>query len=137
MSKPIVVVPGGPSVEFFGEIVRPGSAPLKIDVWRHVRHPPPELMHVATIKAAADSGIWFSAGDPDSLIGKVVTWVWDCRDLSHGQPGHDQWELRLDVRQGGASLEGYPVKYGGPIPRRRPLTILRVAEPVQARSRGA
>jgi len=129
MPQPIQLVPGDSAIELYGEILSPGSAPLKIDLWRHVRHPPPELLHVVTIKPLADQGSWFIAGDADSLIGKVLTWVWDCRAL----PSHeDGWRLRIDVRQAGTSTPGYPVEYSGPLPRRRPLTLLRIAEPVQS-----
>lgn len=134
MSQTIQLVPGGPPVEVFGEIVSPAAAPLKIDLWRYVRHPPPELLHVATIKQQGEPGVWFAAGDADNLIGKVITWVWDCRDLPHDEAG---WRIRVDVRQGGVSIPGYPVEYTGPIPRRRPLTTLRIAEPVEARPRNA
>ncbi len=129
MSRPILLIPGSDPVVVLGEILRPGTAPLKVDLWRHVRHPPPELMHVATIKAMGDRGPRFGAGDADSLIGKVLTWVWDCSSLPGSEEG---WQVRVDVQQGSRSVPGYPVEYDGPLPQRRPLAQLRIAEPIRA-----
>lgn len=130
MSRPILLVPGDGRVDLFGEILRPGPAPLKIDLWRHVRHPPPELVHVTTIKAAHErSGTQWRAGGADSLIGKVLTWIWDCSQLPPSQAG---WKVRVDVQQDGRSVPGYPVEYDGPLPQRRPLSVLRITEPVRA-----
>ncbi len=130
MSRPILLVPGSGRVELFGEILHPGPAPLKIDLWRHVRHPPPELIHVTTIKAIHDrhDSSW-SAGEADSLIGKVLTWIWDCSDLPSSEEG---WRIRIDVVQGGRSVPGYPTEYSGPLPQNRPLSLLRITEPVRA-----
>ncbi|MCH9680889.1 MAG: hypothetical protein K0V04_05600 [Deltaproteobacteria bacterium] len=129
MSRPILLIPGGGPVVLHGEIIRPGAAPLKVDLWRHVRYPPPELLHVTTIRAVEDRGPRFSAGDADGLIGKVVTWVWDCSALP---PSEEGWQVRVDVQQAGQSTPGYPAEYDGPLPRRRPLSQLRIAEPVRA-----
>lgn len=130
MSRPILLMPGEGLVEVSGEILLPRAAPLKIDVWRYARHPPPELLHVATIKPAQEeAGPRFWAGDADSLIGKVITWAWDCSALG---TSHKGWKVRVDVRQGGQSTPGYPMEYAGPLPKRRPLSELRVAEPVRA-----
>ncbi len=131
MSRPIVLdLEGGP-VEVAGQILRPGSAPLKIDLWRHVRHPPPDLAHVACIKQLRESArLWYRAGDPAALVGKVITWVWVC---SHLEPDDEGWRVRIDVRQQDKSVAGYPIEYAGPLPRNRPLAELRISEPIRAK----
>ncbi len=130
MSRPILLVPGDGRVELRGEILRPGPAPLKIDLWRHVRHPPPELVHVTTIKGIHEHrGPAWNAGDADSLIGKVLTWIWDCSALPSSEEG---WQVRVDVQQDGRSVPGYPAEYSGPLPNHRPLSLLRITEPVKA-----
>ena len=128
MSQPIRVDPKGGTIEVGGQILLPGAAPLKIDVWRRVRHPPPDLNYVASIKELRETreGL-YPAGDPESLIGKVMTWLWVC---SHLGPDPRGWRLRVDVRQGGASVPGYPYEYSGPLPPGRPLAELRIVEPV-------
>lgn len=129
VSRPILIDPKGGPVDVAGQILHPGSAPLKIDLWRHVRHPPPELVHVATIKQLRESArLVYQAGEPAALIGKVITWVWVC---SHLQPDEQGWKVRIDVSQGGESVSGYPVEYAGPLPRRRPLAELRISEKIQ------
>jgi hypothetical protein len=127
VSQPIRLERRGSIVEVSGRILLPGPAPLKIDVWRRVRHPPPELQHVTTLKDLRETRAdYYLAGDPSSLIGKVLTWVWVC---SHLPPGPDGWRVRVDVRQGDVSAPGYPVEYAGPLPPGRPLAELRIAEP--------
>lgn len=131
MSRPILLVPGNGRVELFGQIVHPGPAPLKIDLWRNVRHPPPELIHVACLKGIHEpsgADAWM-AGEADELIGKVITWIWDCSELSVAE---GDWRVRLDVVQAGRSVPGYPTEYSGRMPRDRPLSLLRITEPVRA-----
>lgn len=113
-----------------GQILAPGQAPLKIDVWRYVRHPPPDMVHAYDVKRPGDDARgYFLAGTGASLIGKVVrwSWIWD-----------DPWQVRIDVRQDGVSVPGFPAGYSGrlghgaqgPVPRR-----LRIAELVEPRQR--
>ncbi len=114
-----------------GQILKPGPAPLKIDLWRHVRHPPPEYDHIATIKELRETArIRYTLGEPAALIGKVLTWVWVC---SHLEAGHDGWRVRVDVFQDGSSVVGYPVEYAGPLPPGRPLAELRIREEIRRR----
>ena len=131
MARPILVDPRGGPVEVTGDIVAPGLAPLKIDVWRYVRHPPPEMVHAYSVKAVADDAYgYFPAGNASSLVGKVVVWVWLCEDLQVTEPF---WHVRLDVRQDGASTPGFPADYSGALPDGQPLAQLRISEPVSAR----
>ena len=131
MSRPICVNRRGGSVEVAGEILEPLRAPLKIDVWRRVRHPPPDLVHAYSVKSAQDpqpSGMRWSAGHPSALIGKVVSWGWTCEGVP---PGGGQWRVRVDVMQDGVSLPGYPAEYAGPLPPGAPLAQLKISEEVR------
>lgn len=112
-----------------GEILAPGFAPLKIDIWRYVRHPPPDVVHAYSVKAVNDeSSGYYGAGDAASLVGKVVSWVWICDRLDGGAP---QWRVRVDVQQDGVSCPGYPAEYWGPLPEDQPLAQLKISEVVQ------
>ena len=131
MARKILIDPAGGPVEAAGEILEPGAAPLRIDLWRRVRHPPPELAHVRSVKdLRATRKLYYAVGDPSELLGKVLSWVWVC---SHLQDRGEHWRVRVDVRQNSASLPGFPVEYGGPLPPGRELAELRVSEPIGAR----
>jgi hypothetical protein len=127
MARPVGLDPKGGLVEVGGQILLPGPAPLKIDVWRRVRHPPPDLDYVASIKELRETreGL-YPAGEPASLLGKVLTWQWVCSHLEHDPRG---WRVLVDVRQAGRSVPGYPMEYAGPLPPDRPLAELRIIEP--------
>jgi hypothetical protein len=130
VARPILLRPDGGPVEVAGALLVPVAAPFKIDVWRHVRHPPPELFHIRVIKPMRISETpAYAAGDAASLIGKVISWTFDCAGIAFTEEG---WRVRVDVRQDGRSVEGYPVEYTGPSPRTRTLAELRIAEPVHA-----
>jgi hypothetical protein len=114
-----------------GEIMAPGSAPLKIDVWRYVRHPPPDVVHAYSVKSIdGDPADWHDAGQPAALIGKVISWVWLCDDL---RGGATQWHVRVSVEQDGVPVQGYPAEYAGPLPDNEPLAQLKISEVVHER----
>ncbi len=128
VARPILVNRRGGPVRVLGEILEPGPAPLKIDVWRHVRHPPPDLIHVYTVKSAMDEVAGsYVAGHPTALWGKVISWVWV---YEGGDQPARSWRVRIDVQQDGASLPGYPAEYSGPLPPGLPLAHLKISEEV-------
>ena len=135
MSEPIRLDPNAGAVEVGGQLLWPEAGPLRIGIWRRVRHPPPDLSFVAPVKEYEDrqDGL-FSAGDPVRLVGKVLTWQWAC--WGH-EPDPRGWKVRIDVRQDGLSVPGYPIEYEGSLPRGRPLAELRIIEPIIERRRGA
>lgn len=127
MRRNIVIDPRGGPIEVSGQILEPGPAPLKIDLWRRVRHPPPELVHVRSIKdLVAGDREFYRVGPPEELLGKVVTWVWVCSHLEPGQS--ESWRVQVDVRQGGGPVFSFPATYTGSLPVDRPLAELRVGE---------
>lgn len=127
MRRNIVIDPRGGPIEVTGEILEPGPAPLKIELWRRVRHPPPDLVHVRTVKdIRGQVRPFYRAGEPEDLVGKVLTWVWVC---SHLQPGTAAgWRVRVGVCQGGSPVFSFPAVYSGPLPPDRPLAELRIGE---------
>ncbi|GEM_PF-4281469 len=127
MPRPIHVDPHRGAVTVIGAMLEPGTAPMKIDVWRHVRHPPPDLVHVFSIATAQQLGTSFDAGHPASLMGKVLSWVWVCRDLPATS---ERWRVRIDIRQEGISVPDYPAEYWGPLPLGQPLAQLKISEVV-------
>jgi hypothetical protein len=131
MGLPILIDPQGEPVEVGAMMVRPGLAPLKIDLWRRVRHPPPDLVHVASIAGHKDTArVLYSLGQPAALVGKVLSWAWDTSGLA---PSTEGWVVRIDVRQGARSLPGYPVEHAGPLPEGPPLAEVRITEDIRAR----
>jgi hypothetical protein len=126
VSRPIRIDPRGEPVFVFGEMLEPsGAAPLKIDVWRQVRHPPPDLIHAYGVKTLQDRGEWFRAGHPATLVGKLVSWIWVCDELPRTT---SRWRVRVDVRQGQNSAPGYPAEYSGPLPAGQSLAQLKISE---------
>jgi len=131
VARPILVDPKGGPVRVAGQILAPGFAPLKIDVWRYVRHPPPDMVHAYSVKSLDEDATGsYDAGQPAALIGKVVSWVWLC---DHLRGGATQWHVRVTVEQDGAPVEGYPAEYAGPLPDDSPLAQLKISEVVYAR----
>jgi hypothetical protein len=113
-------------------MLEPGAAPIKIDVWRRVRHPPPDMVHSFSVKGIKAAPGYVDAGHPATLVGKVMTWVWSCADLPSPSA---QWRVRVDVQQGGRSVENYPAEYWGPLPEGQPLAQLKISEVMTDRSR--
>ena len=109
-----------------GWMLSPGGAPMKIDVWRRVRHPPPDFVHAYTVKSVQDNNEAPSVGHPATLPGKMISWVWLCDGLDMTEA--DRWHVRVDVRQDGISVPGFPADYRGVAPPGQPLAQLRIAE---------
>ena len=65
---------------------------------------------------------------PAGIVGKVVTWTWNLAGLPDDIQG---WRIVVDVQQGGASIEGYPVEYRGSFESGTRYNELRVAETVE------
>lgn len=108
-------------------MISPGPSPLKVDLWRPVRHPPPDFVHAMTVKSAQDVRDEVSPGHPATLPGKMLSLVFYPREYDPGQI--DEWRIVLDVRQGSESLPGFPAEYSGPLPPGgEPLAQLRVSE---------
>jgi hypothetical protein len=113
-------------------MVEPFEGPLKIDLWRPVRHPPPEMVHTTSIKGREAMGTAFDAGHPAMLVGKIVTWVWDLRNLPAGARS---WRVRVDAQQDGASVDGYPLEFAGDLNPGEVYDDLRVQEEIVDASR--
>jgi hypothetical protein len=136
VARPILVDPRGGPLEVAGSIFQPQGAALKVDVWRQVRHPPPELVLAFSVKGLTDEPrAWYVVGPAGALVGKLVSWVWPCAVPEGAGVDFRMWHVRLDVRQDGLSLPGYPVEYSGPLPPGQPLSQLKVSERVEARLR--
>jgi hypothetical protein len=106
-------------------MLSPVEAPVKIDLWRPVRFPPPEFMHQQSVKSYQDARAETALGHPATLPGKMLTCVWSCDALP---PESTEWRVVVDIRQGGVSIAGYPAEYAGPLPAGQPLAQLRIAE---------
>lgn len=130
MARRVKIDPRGGSVSIFGELVEPklGTAQLKIDLWRRGRHPPPQLVHAKTVKRPQDENDYVSVPFPQSMIGKEMTWSWD---LTGRETKGEGWRILLDVRQAGASVEGYPVEYEGSFDAGERYDELKVSESVE------
>jgi hypothetical protein len=131
--RSILVDPRGGPVLALGRITEPGFAPLKIDVWRYVRHPPPDMIHAFTVKALVeDLDSYVEVGPAATLIGKAIRFTWTCDHLPRPAPGTvGRWQVSVDIRQDGRSVAGYPAVYEGPIPPGQPLAQLKVTELVE------
>ena len=130
VARTIRIDPRGGPVTVFGDLLEPGGMgiPLKIDLWRTVRHPPPQLVHATTLKKARDPVEYVDVAHPASMVGKVMTWTWDLAGVPQGVKS---WRIIVDVQQGGASVEGYPVEYRGDFESGTRYDELKVSETVE------
>lgn len=130
VARTINIDPRGGPVRVFGDLLEPTGQvmPLKIDLWRKVRHPPPELVHAKTLKKSADPVEYYQVAHPAGLIGKVVTWTWNLAGLQEHVTG---WRVVVDVQQGESSVEGYPVEYRGEFEAGTRYDELKVSESVE------
>ena len=101
---------------------------MKIDLWRKVRHPPPETVHAKTLKKPQDPIEYIRIPHAASMVGKVLTWTWDLGALPEGIT---EWRIVVDVQQAGASIEGYPVEYRGEFEAGTKYDELKVSESVE------
>lgn len=108
------------------QMLMPGVAPVKIDLWRRVRHPPPDFVHAFCLKPAAEDvgDALVTAGHPMKLVGKMISFAFDCKGLEPGP----EWRVLIDVLQDDASVPGYPFVHFGPMPGNHPLAMLKITE---------
>jgi hypothetical protein len=130
VARTIRIDPRGGPVTVFGDLLDPSGLgmPLKIDLWRKVRHPPPELVHAKTLKKPQEPVDYTPVPHPAGLIGKVVTWTWNLAGLPNEISA---WRIVVDVRQGKASIDGYPVEYRGEFEAGTRYDELKVSESVE------